>query len=181
MKDKIKIAFDLDGIIIDKPPLIPKKLIDWLFRGKRGDKIYYRFPKSKIEQKIRKLSHFYLFRPPIKENICFLRKVAQDKKYELYVVSARYSFLRRETEVWLRKRRILGLFKKIFLNLNDEQPHLFKEKILKDIKPKIFVEDDDLLADYLVGKKISKILFFSPTGTGYSKARTIKNISEIIK
>ena len=144
-----KIAFDLDGVIIDKPPLIPKKLLERLFRGKNKNGLYYRFPHSKLEQKIRKISHFYLLRPPIRKNIEFIRQLAQDKKNELYAVSGRYSFLEKETDIWLEKRKIKNLFKKIFINLENEQPHLFKERILKEIKVDIFVDDDLLLTRYI--------------------------------
>ncbi len=156
-----KIAFDLDGVFINKPPLIPKKLLERLFRGKNKNGLHYRFPHSKLEQKVRKISHFYLLRPPIRKNIEFIRRLAQDKKYELYAISGRYSFLEKETDIWLEKRKIKGLFKKIFINLENKQPHLFKEEKLKENKIDIFVDDDGLLADYLAGKNIAKIFCFN--------------------
>lgn len=160
--DKIKIAFDLDGVIIDKPPLIPKKLLERLFKGGNGRKLHYRFPKSKLEQLIRKASHFYLLRPPIKTSIEFIRKLARDERYELYVISGRYSFLEKETDIWLRKRKIDKLFKEIFLNADNQQPHLFKEKIVKQLQPDVFIDDDCLIVDYLISKNFSsKIYCFS--------------------
>lgn len=181
MGQKIRIAFDLDGVIIDKPPLISKKLLERLFRrgGKEG--LHYQFPKSKLEQRIRKLSHFYLFRPPIKKNVEFIRNLAKNSKYELYIISGRYSFLEKETENWLEKRMIKDLFKGIFLNLEDEQPHLFKEEILKKIGAEVFVDDDYLLADYLTEKlKITKVLCYSPGESNLSKkAVDIKKIEEL--
>jgi hypothetical protein len=146
---KIKIAFDLDGVIIDKPPLISKKLLERLFKGGDGGRLHYRFPHSKLEQKIRKFSHYYLWRPPIKRNIEFIKKLSADKKYEIYIISGRYSFLENETNKWLSKREINCLFKDIYLNLADEQPYLFKEKIIKKINPDIFIDDDGTLVDYL--------------------------------
>jgi hypothetical protein len=65
-KEKIKIGFDLDGVIIGKPPFMPKYLMERLVR-KKGYGLVYRFPKSKIEKYIRWLSHFPLLRPPIKK------------------------------------------------------------------------------------------------------------------
>lgn len=180
METKIRIAFDLDGVIIDKPPLISKKLLEWLFRGGKRDGLHYRFPHSKLEQRIRKISHFYLFRPPIKKNIEFIRQLAKDKKYELYIISGRYSFLKKETKIWLEKRKIKDLFEGIFLNLKDEQPHLFKEKILKQIKPEVFVDDDSLLADYLVEKNFGKIFCYSKDNQCL-KAKAIRRLDELFK
>lgn len=159
---KVKIAFDLDGVIIDKPPFVPKRVIELLFKGHTGSQLHYRFPKFKAEQLIRKLSHLYLFRPPIESNLEFIKLLARDSRYELYVVSARYSFLKSETDLWLKKRKIENFFKKIYLNLGNEQPHLFKEKVLKKLKVAIFVDDDTLLADYLVEKlKGTRVYCFS--------------------
>lgn len=179
METKIKVAFDLDGVIIDKPPLIPKGWLEWLFRGGKKNGLHYRFPKFKIEQAIRKLSHFYLLRPPIKQNLEFIKELAEDKKYELYIISGRYSFLEKETEVWLEKRKIKDLFKGVFLNLKDEQPHLFKEEVLKQVKPEVFVDDDGLLADYLtkIGL-LCKIHCLSPKST-CKQAVTIADLSQI--
>lgn len=164
MKAKnLKIAFDLDGVIVDKPPLVPKALLERLFKGGGSNKLHYHFPHSLLEQFIRKLSHFYILRPPIKNNISFIKEIAKNGQYELYVVSGRYSFLEKETETWLEKRKLKGLFKNIYLNKGNEQPHLFKEKILKEIKPDIFIDDDEAIVDYLCHKiKGSRIYCFTP-------------------
>lgn len=171
---KIKIAFDLDGVIIDKPPLIPKKLIEWLFRGNWEGELHYRFPESKFEQRIRKLSHFYLFRPPIKKNIEFIKELAKNKSYKLYIISGRYSFIKAETENWLKKRKIAEMFDRVYLNLNDEQPHLFKERILAELMVDIFIDDDELLTDYLVNKFCKKIKIYCLSSGRTSRLRVLE-------
>lgn len=182
--NKIKIAFDLDGVIIDKPPLIPKKLIERLFRGGNHNGLHYRYPRSKLEQRIRKISHYYLFRPPIGKNIKFIKSLASENKYDLYIISGRFSFLKKETNIWLEKRKIKDLFRKIYINLDDEQPHLFKEQVLRELKPNVFIDDDWLLADYLA-EKISpcKIYCFSLGGGICKKAKLLKKgeLEKILK
>lgn len=180
MKTKIKIAFDLDGVIIDKPPFISKKLLERLFRGKTNYKLRYRFPKSELEQLVRKISHFYLFRPPIRKNIEFVRKLSANPKYEIYAVSGRYSFIERQTKEWFKKRKIESVFKEVFLNTDNEQPHLFKERKLKEIGADIFVDDDEMLADYLAEKLKIKIYCFSKK-TFCLRAERVTNLTEIIK
>jgi len=159
----IRIGLDLDGVLVDKPPLIPKRLLEWFFRGGTADSLNCRFPCSKFNQKIRKLSHFYLLRPPIRKNILFMERVVQDNRFEIYLISARYSFLTKETETWLKKRKIKRLFKKIYLNLDDEQPHLFKLKVLQGLKPKIYVDDDKIILEFLK-KQLPEINFVSFPG-----------------
>lgn len=177
----MRIAIDLDGVIVDKPPLIPKKLIEWLFRGGRKNGLHYRFPTTRLEQLIRKLSHFYLLRPAIDKNINFLKKNSGKEIGELFIVSARYSFLEQETKIWLRKRGIGNLFSQVYLNLKDEQPHFFKEKILKKLKVDIFIDDDHLLADYLIGRLgNTRIYCLSSNKTACLKAENIKSLQEVL-
>ncbi|HUV72634.1 MAG TPA: hypothetical protein VMW25_06530 [Clostridia bacterium] len=182
MAEKIKIAFDLDGIIIDKPPFVPKALLEWLFRGTFIHQLQYRFPQNRLEQLIRKLSHFYLFRPPLTQNITLIKKIAQDKRFLVFGVSGRYSFLEKETKIWLKKRKLASLFRQVFLNLKNEQPHLFKEKILRKIKADIFVDDDKLLADYLAQKlKQTKIYYYSKYNEQCRWAKTISSLKEVLE
>ena len=157
-KKKIKIGFDLDGVIIDKPPFVPKRIIEWLFKGS-GQGLNYRFPSCPIEQRVRKLSHFYLLRPPIKKNLTIVKNFSQNPNYELYLISSRYLFLAEETRSWLQKRGIEGLFKKTCFNFDNQQPHLFKEEKLKKLGLDIYLEDDELIADYLK-KRLKKTKIF---------------------
>lgn len=181
MQNKLKIAFDLDGVIVDKPPLVPKSFLEWLFRGPKKNVLHYRFPKTKPEQEIRKFSHFYLFRPPIRTNIRFIDRLAKNKKVELYVISGRYSFLKSATEQWLRKRKVNKYFKAIYLNLNDEQPHLFKERLLKKMKMDIFVDDDDLLVNYLSQKVDNTKIYCLSFGKDlWQKAENIDFFDELL-
>lgn len=174
MSEKIKIAFDLDGVIIDKPPLIPKNVIEILFRGSKKRTLKYKIPKSKIEILIRKLSHFYLFRPPLNKNIEFIKKLKKTGKYKIYIITGRYSFLKNETADWLRKRRVQGLFDKVFMNEGNEQPCIFKEKVLGTLKPKIFVDDDKIMVDYLSKNNHLVKFFYLPYRVKLSELKILR-------
>src|SRR4030042_4295927 len=145
---KIKIGFDLDGVIIGKPPFVPKYLMEILVR-KRDHGLAYRYPESKIERWIRRLSHLPLLRPPIKKNIKLIHELYKSKNYELYVVSSRYSFLEGRTNEWFRYYRLRDLFKEIYINLKNEQPHLYNEKMIKKLKLNVFIDDARPLLRYL--------------------------------
>jgi len=43
----ICIGLDLDGILVDKPPFVPKRLLEWLVRSHRTEKLAYRYPQQK--------------------------------------------------------------------------------------------------------------------------------------
>ncbi|QQS39014.1 hypothetical protein IPM62_00130 [Candidatus Woesebacteria bacterium] len=147
-KTKINIGIDLDGVIIDKPPIIPQKIIEWLYRSHKKRKLEYRFPK-KYEQYVRILSHHPLIRPPINTNIALIRKLAEDERYCVFAVSSRYSFLIKRTKQWINHYGINDLFEKIYLNENDDQPHVFKEAMINKLKIDILIDDDKALVNYL--------------------------------
>jgi len=148
-KKKIKIGVDLDGVIIGKPFFVPKDLMEWLVRSHNNSKTKYRFPKLKAEIYLRKKSHHWLLRPPIRKNLEAIKKLAKKKNIEIYVISGRYGFLKEKTQFWLKKHQIKNLFKAIFINLENEQPHLFKEKILKKLNLDYFFDDDPIIIKHL--------------------------------
>lgn len=152
----IKIGFDLDGVIIGKPPFIPKFALEMLVRDHGNKKLSYRFPASKFERMVRVASHHPLLRPPIKKNIRIIRELNKSKEYTLFVVSSRYSFLDKRTHEWFKFYKLRDFFEEIYINLEDEQPHVFKEKMIKKLKLKVFIDDDLPLLHHL-GKKLRNV------------------------
>jgi uncharacterized HAD superfamily protein len=167
-KGKIKkIGFDLDGVIINKPPFIPAFLMEFLVRAHNNKDLSYRFPKTKLEKLVRWVSHHPIFRPPIKKNINLIHELYKNKNYELYVVSSRYSFLDKRTKQWFDYYCLDGLFKKIHINLKNEQPHLFKEGMIKKLNLDVFIDDDLLLLNYLKKReKKVKLLYMEDQKAG---------------
>lgn len=148
-KKKIKIGVDLDGVIIGKPFFVPKDLMEWLVRSHNNSKTKYRFPKLKAEIYLRKKSHHWLLRPPIRKNLEAIKELAKKKNIEIYIISGRYGFLKEKTQFWLKKHRAKNSFKRTFINLRNEQPHLFKERILKKLNLDYFFDDDPIIIKHL--------------------------------
>src|SRR5690242_16369545 len=99
-----KIAFDFDRVFVDYPPFIPTTIIDFLYKKKNGH-LTYRYPGS-IEKQIRILSHHNMLRSPIKSNIQALSKISENTDADLFVVSSRFSFLKKRTEEWNKKNKL---------------------------------------------------------------------------
>ena len=156
---KIRIGFDLDGVIIDKPPFIPKRLIEWLVRSHKNRHLSYRYPKSAFERWVRWASHHPKLRPPIRKNVNLIKKLCKENKCDLYVISSRYSFLEGRTKEWFKKNKLNGSFKEIHINMKNLQPHTFKENKLNKLKIDVFVDDDPLLLKYL-RRKLKKVKFY---------------------
>lgn len=200
----MNIGFDLDKIFIDYPPFLPAKLIDWLYKHDpkeiilekeglktllseekfNGKPLAYHIPKSSLGIFLRKLSHFYLFRPKIKSNIHFLHHFSQNSHHQLYLVSSRYSFLKDITFSILKRYHISPYFNKIFLNEKNEQPHLFKEKIIKKMQMQLYIDDDIYLLKYLQKRcPNTKFFWYNPANPKNPPQGiiNIKKLSEIKK
>lgn len=171
---KTKIAFDFDKVFVNYPPFVPSALINYLYK-KRNHNLSYRIP-GKLEQKIRVLSHSSFLRLPIKKNIEVLSNMFTKDNLEIFLISSRFSFLREKTNDWNRRNNMAQYFKKMFFNFNDEQPHLFKDRIIKQENIQKFVDDDlDLLL--FLAKNNPRVKFY---WIGPSKTETLPpNIAHI--
>lgn len=73
----------------------------------------------------------------------------------------------------------------MYFNFNDEQPHLFKDKIIKKEKIEKFLDDDLDLLIYLAQRN-PKVNFFwlssrKPNGKIPSSIKIVKSLSEFQK
>jgi len=159
--ERIKIGIDLDGVVVNKPFFIPKSLIEWLFRAHHNHGKKYRIPKSKLEIAIRKLSHHWLIRPPITKNIKIIKQLAKAKNIKAYLISGRYQFLQKETDVWLKINGLTKLFPTPHINLSNLQPHLFKEQMAKKFKLDYFFDDDPIIINHFKNTSLKTKAFLT--------------------
>ena len=183
--NKTKIAFDFDRVFVDYPPLIPGFVIDFLYK-KINHNLSYRIP-GFFEQKIRMMSHTPFLRHPISENVSQLSEIAKENKFDIYLISSRFSFLKNRTEAWVKKYNISHFFKKMYFNFDDEQPHIFKDKILKQLKIEKFVDDDLDLLVYLAENNPQVSFFwlsnyppYKPLTKNIKQIKTLKELSEYV-
>lgn len=166
----MKIGFDLDKVFINTPPFVPSTLIDKLYKKRANGVLLYRIP-NKYEQRFRQLTHIPLLRPPIKENIHALQHMTTKNNY-LYLISSRFSFLEKITDELIKKNSFTNLFTKMYFNYKDEQPHVFKDRIIKSLHLDKYIDDDFQLISY-VAKRNPETKFF-----WYNKHTPSKRISE---
>lgn len=177
----IRVGLDLDGVIINKPPAIPKRVIEWLIRSHTNHQKKYRFPKTKLEQWVRIKSHHWKLRQPLNQNLRAVQNLAESKKYNIYFVSSRFSFLKAQTKNWFKYYFPNFDYKKVFLNRENKQPHLFKEKMIKKLKLDYYFEDDPLTIRYLRGKVNCPVLFIFQDGQIRPLLKSLKKASPSLK
>lgn len=178
----MNIGFDLDKVFVDYPPFVPDKIIDRLYKKKSNGILQYRIPSSP-EQVIRKISHYPIFRPAIKENLRFLKGIDK-KRHKLYLISSRFAFLKNHTENLVKRLGFNHIFDGIYFNYEDQQPHLFKDKTLHKLHLDMYVDDDFALLRHLA-KHNKKTLFYWLNTSKRNQKLTrnilaINNISDIL-
>ncbi len=153
-------GFDLDRVFINYPPFVPPSLINWLYRDLTKKELHYRYPKNPLEKAFRQLTHHHFFRPKINENIEFLKSFRASHPHDkFFLITGRYSFLEKYTYKILERYELAKYFHEIHINLSDEQPHLFKEKVVKKFHIDSMVDDNlDLLLH--LKKSSPKLLCF---------------------
>lgn len=179
----MNIGFDLDKIFIDYPFFLPDAIINKTYKKIVKGKLVYRIP-SKPETLFRLLLHFPIFRQPIRENITLIKKVSKKNNNKRYLISGRFGFLKKRTNQIVKKYEFDKIFHGLYFNFGNNQPHLFKNQIVKKLNIDLYVDDDVELLKYMAQDN-QKIKFFW-LNKNSSKQLTknlfaIKNLSEMIK
>lgn len=151
MKKQLRVGFDLDGVLLYNPLRIARPvvaIVKKLFLKKGG--LHFYSPQTHWEKEIWKLFHkSSIFIAPGLDEI---KKLILERKINAYIITARYSYLKKDLEKWLKKMKISQSFSGIYYNQKDEQPHLFKEQMIRKLKLDFFVEDNWDIVDYLKSK-----------------------------
>ena len=142
----MNIGFDLDKIFIDTPPFIPKFFIDRLYKKKDNGILVYRIP-GRVEQVIRNISHLPILRPAIRSNLNYIRNLPR-KNNKFYLISSRFKFLEKRTKDLTRRHKLDKIFDGMFFNFANEQPHIFKSRIIRHLKLDYYIDDDLSLLKY---------------------------------
>ncbi len=179
----MNIGFDFDKVFVNYPPLVPKILIDRIYKQKSNGILLYRIP-SKPEQLLRLISHHHRLRPMIKENLIVLQTIATQNNHKLYLISSRFGFLRKPTDKIVKKHTLEKFFHELHFNFDDKQPHLFKDERLKKLAIERYVDDDLPLLKFLA-KRNHKIKFFWLNNKKQEKMSrnlyAITNLGDILK
>lgn len=146
----IRIGFDLDGVILDNPSRIFRSLIS---RSKKAHlfprkELEFYHPSSSLEQFLWLMIHKSSFR--LANGFHDLEElVLSHKNIEIYVVSARFACLKSDTLRWQKIINRKNIFKAIYFNSQDEQPHFFKKRMIEKLSLDYFVEDNWDVASFL--------------------------------
>lgn len=156
------IGFDLDKVFINTPPFVPASLIQKIYKKKTNGELLYRIP-AKPEQVFRRITHIEPLRPPISKNLKVLRSIPKDKN-KLYLISSRYQFLQGATDNLIKKYKLDTIFDTLYFNYHNQQPHIFKNEILKKLHLDIYIDDDLSLLQYVAKDNPDTTMYWLKTG-----------------
>lgn len=161
-KKTLKVGFDLDGVILYNPIRIFRPVASFLkpfFFGKKiNSKKSFYFPHSRIEKILWRILHKTSFTPA--KGIELIKNLSKNNKIEAYIITGRYSFLEKDFNKWLKTIKAKTFVKKSIFNIENKQPHVFKEEMIKKLGLDIFVEDNWGIVKYLRKKPLkTKILW----------------------
>lgn len=137
----IRIGFDLDGVLLYNPARTARPLIAFVKKRllrKKQTKFFY--PHTKWQQALFRLFHLSSFMTaPGLDSIRDL--VAQDK-IEAYLITARFAYLKKDLDAWLRKVNGETIFKEVYYNKRNQQPHVYKAHMIEKLQLDVYMEDN---------------------------------------
>lgn len=158
MVRKIRVGLDFDGVVAYNPFRLIRSFISFFKHNIFGiKKLSFWYPKKHWQQIFWIIVHESSVFPA--RGTKLLEQLVKEGRIEAHLVTARYSFLDDHLNNWLKKYKLTHLFTTITLNKKDEQPHIFKEKMIEKHKLDFFIEDNWDIVKYLHGKSQTKIFW----------------------
>jgi hypothetical protein len=150
MVNKLRVGFDLDGVLLYNPARIVRPIIAQLKKKQiafnRRELEFY-VPQPGPQQLFWELLH--------KSSMCLapgfkqLVKLKEEGAIEPYLITGRFGHLQANFENWKKKMQADEVFVNCYMNGKNEQPHLFKERLIKELQLDVFVEDNWDIVRYL--------------------------------
>ncbi len=141
MQKKLRVGFDLDGVLLYNPARIARPLVTFikqsLFHAKETK---FFIPSTPLQNLIWRIFHYSSLFPNY--GIKDIKKLVKKGKIEAYIISGRYAFLSRDFDVWVKRLGAEQFTVKAVLNEKNQQPFLFKQEAIRKLKLDVFVEDN---------------------------------------
>lgn len=137
----IKVGFDLDGVLLYNPIRIYRPAVSFIKRKLlKRKKTKFFVPHTPLQQWIFTQMHktSFLIAPGFER----IKQLAEAGVIEPYLITARFAFLKPDLDHWLKKMDAEHVFKECYYNELNEQPHLFKARMINQLGLEMFVEDN---------------------------------------
>jgi hypothetical protein len=153
MTKKLRVGFDLDGVILYNPIRFARPFITSFKRDLLKKKVTkFIIPHTPAQKFVWRMLHWTsMFVSP---GYADVRRLVRDGKIEAHLVTGRFAFLKPDLDRWLKVMKAQDVFTSITYNEQNEQPHLYKERVLKKLDLDIFIEDNWDIVRHLAHERI---------------------------
>ena len=144
-----EVGFDFDGVIMYNPARIIRPFMAFLKLKKVVKRKHLQFyqPHGPIMRWLWWLAHQSSFMPA--RGLDRIKELSLSKKIDAYVITGRNTQLKPDLMNKLAQLDAQHMFLKCYITHTDEQPHEFKEKMIKKLKLKVYIEDNWDIVQYL--------------------------------
>lgn len=159
---KLRVGFDFDGVIAYNPLRIIRPLMSALKLKKvvKRETLVFFQPKNFIEELLWWLAHQSSFMPA--RGLYLLKNLVQTDQIEPHLLTGRTTSLKPDLFLKLHLFGLEKLFRTVNITSGNEQPHLFKERMIKDLQLDVFIEDNFDIVQHLVASNLNaKIIWIS--------------------
>ena len=159
MQTKIRVGFDFDGVLFYNAARNLRAFIYFVKRYLLGiKKTQFFVPKTKniFVQNLILALHKSSYKP--NKGFDQFLKLLKNPKYEVYIITARLSFMQQDLHQLLKTYDFKGI-KQIIQNQKDDQPHLYKEKLVKKLKLNYFFDDNWDIIKHLSENTDAKVIW----------------------
>jgi Txe/YoeB family toxin of Txe-Axe toxin-antitoxin module len=140
-KKPLRVGFDLDGVVLYNPARTARPLVAFVKRSiLRKKKTLFYVPKSGIAKLIWLLLHQSSFIPA--KGLNDIKKLIESGKIDPYIITGRYASLVGDFEKWTKRLEREYGFTSFSYNRENEQPHIYKKRMMKEMNLDIFIEDN---------------------------------------
>jgi hypothetical protein len=154
----LRIGFDMDGVLLYNPGRIIRPIISSIkkiFLHKK--KLVFYYPKTNPEKIFWRFAHkSSIFNAA---GLHEITKLVAEGKIEAYLITARYNFLGSSVTKWVKKNNLEKTFKGVYFNSKDEQPHEFKERMIKELNLDMYIEDNFDIVNHISNKTNATIIW----------------------
>lgn len=161
-QQKLKVGFDLDGVLLYNPARIFRPItmaLKTILPKKTRGLVHFYYPKNPPEELLWKIVHWSsLFAA---SGISEIEELVKQGTIEAYIVSSRYNCLQGDFNRWLKKLNAHTYFEGTYHNTQDLQPHEFKEKKINELKLDYFVEDNWDIVQHINKNTNTKVLWIT--------------------
>lgn len=154
----VTVGLDFDGVVAYSPLRILRRPIAMAKHNLFGvDKTHFWIPQTSFQRWAWSLAFASSYFPA--RGTTLLRRLTAERSIEAHLVTARFSFMHSHLDQWLHRREMHDVFAGVILNTRDEQPHLFKERIINAKRFDYFIEDNLDIVRYLTGRTKTRMFW----------------------